>query len=441
MKLTQRLLLGSLAIVGVLLAVVLSVIEPSSWPRLLFVGATGVAVAIFPAWLFARAVSRPIVELRDVAATLASGDLSKRPHLTAPGEVGDLALAIHLLAEQLGARLSALQAEEALSSALLESLNEGVMAISTRREVVRINDACRRILGVRSSLPFPLDHLPRERELRDAIDAALAGFSREGAELTVGGRTAAFTAVPLSGGGAVVSLFDLTPVRRLERMRSDFVANVSHELKTPLTVIGGFAETLLDDDLPPDKRAEFALSIRQNAVRMQRLVDDLLDLSRIESGGWKPAPGAVDLGGTFGEVIGTLEDASARKGIRLGLEIGDGAARAFADPTALRQIMTNLAENAVRHTTEGAVMLFSRRVGESVEIGVRDTGSGIPPEHLPRIFERFYRVDAARARTLGGTGLGLSIVKHLAESHGGRVTATSTVGRGTTVSVILPGAP
>lgn len=404
----------------------------------LLAGAAAMTIALVLATLFARSVSRPIVELRDVAATLAGGDLSRRPQLSAPGEVGDLALAVRSLGEQLGSRLTALQAEEALSNALLEALNEGVMAVSSRREVVRINDAGRRILGVRDDVPFPIDHLSRDRALRAAVDAALSGEVRDSAEIAVGGRTLVLTALPLGGGGAVVALYDLTATRRLERVRSDFVANVSHELKTPLTVISGFAETILDDDLPPDKRKQFAGSIRNNAARMQRLVDDLLDLSRIESGGWKPDPSLVDLVHMFGEVANGVQTAAAEKTISVESAVAPGAESILADATAVRQIMTNLAENAVRYTREGSVTLFSEPAEGGVWVGVRDTGIGIPAEHLSRIFERFYRVDAARSRALGGTGLGLSIVKHLVEAHGGRVRAESAVGRGTTVAVFIP---
>ena len=401
-------------------------------------GAIALAIALALAALFARSVSHPIVELRDVAATLASGDLSRRPRLTAPAEVGDLALAVHSLGEQLGARLTALQGEEALSTALFEALNEGAMAVSPRREVVRINDAGRRILGVRESVPFPIDFLSRDREFREAVDSALAGEARDATEITIGARTLALTALPMSGGGAVVAVYDLTGTRRLERVRSDFVANVSHELKTPLTVIGGFAETILDDDLPADKRRQFVGTILTNAARMQRLVDDLLDLSRIESGGWKPAPTTLDVEMLFADVAAGVREAAATKGIEIDTLIGDNASRASGDATAVRQIVMNLAENAVRYTHDGHVTLFSEAEEGGVWIGMRDTGIGIRAEHLSRIFERFYRVDAARSRELGGTGLGLAIVKHLAEAHGGRVRAESAVGKGTTVAVWLP---
>ncbi|MBA3853748.1 MAG: hypothetical protein C0503_04985, partial [Gemmatimonas sp.] len=175
-----------------------------------------------------------------------------------------------------------------------------------------------------------------------------------------------------------------------------------------------------------------------NTRRMQRIVDDLLDLSRIESGGWVPNPQAIDLATVASDVFAAARDAADSKGIELLAEFAADATRINADTTALRQILGNLVDNAVRHTTSGRVTLFSRRHDHGVIVGVRDTGVGIPTEHLPRIFERFYRVDPGRAREAGGTGLGLAIVKHLVEAHGGRVKAVSEVGKGSEITALFP---
>jgi signal transduction histidine kinase len=242
----------------------------------------------------------------------------------------------------------------------------------------------------------------------------------------------------LPDGGAVLALLDLTTRRRLETIRRDFVANVSHELKTPLTVISGFAETLLDADIGPEQRRQFVGTIQANVVRMQRIVDDLLDLARYESGGWVPNPVSVDVGAAAAEALALVQGEATRKSLELRTAISSGASRATADPTALRQILQNLVENAVRYTPNGSVTVFADRKDSGTVVGVRDTGIGIPREHLPRIFERFYRVDAGRSREVGGTGLGLAIVKHLAEAHGGSVRATSTLGAGTEIAVFFP---
>jgi signal transduction histidine kinase len=376
-----------------------------------------------------------------VARALAAGDLQRRPSLAAPGEVGDLASAVHRLAEQLSSRIEALEAEEVRLSALTESLNEGVIAIDARQQVAQVNERARYLLGLKDAIPFPVSNLPRERGLREAIGAALSGQAVDAHEVQIGGRELALTARPLPAGGAVVALFDLTPVRRLETVRRDFVANASHELRTPLTAIGGYAETLLDDSLPNEQRRQFTDTVLANARRMQRIVDDLLDLSRIESGGWKPNPSHVDVGAVAGEALASANEGQTEKPVELRLEIAPDATHVWVDPTALRQVLTNLVDNAVRHTHKGSITVFSRRTRGGVAIGVSDTGIGIPQEHLPRIFERFYRVDAGRSRSEGGTGLGLAIVKHLVEGHGGRVGAESAVGRGTKIWAELPDPP
>ncbi len=441
MSTTTRLLAYAVALVGLVLAGVLLATDAVTSRELLPVVAAGLAAAALLAWMAGRSVSVPIAELRDVTRALAAGNLSARPTLARRGEVGELATAVHRLAEEFAARIEALESEDALLVALIDSLNEGVIAVNARQQVVRINAAGRRLLHVQDEVPFRVDRLPRDRALHLAIQETLRGISTDLLELEIGGRLVSLTARPLVGGGAVVAFFDLMPVRRLETVRRDFVANVSHELKTPLTIIGGFAETLASDDPPPERRREFAGMIRSNALRMQRLVDDLLDLSRIESGGWVPNPTMTDVRAIATEIAGQLRDAAAEKGMSLEVAVDETASGVRADRTALRQILANLLENAVRHAASGTVTVRTRRAADGVYVEVEDTGPGIPAEHLPRVFERFYRVDTGRARSSGGTGLGLAIVKHLAEAHGGHVRADSVVGSGTTIGVFFPDSP
>ncbi len=396
-------------------------------------------LAAILALLFSRAVSRPIVELRDVARSIAAGERRRHPALAAPGEVGDLADAIYRLAEQLETRLSALAAEQSILTALVETLNEGVIAISPAHEVVRINEIGRRLLSIDRPLPFSIDYLPREVTLRSAISLALNGTDTEPEEVVIGGNTMSLTARRLIDGGAIVALFDLTPIRKLEVVRRDFVANVSHELRTPLTIVGGFAETLQDPDIPPERRAEFAQTIYTNTQRMQRIVDELLDLSRIESGHWKPRPQVVAIADAAAEVFARVSAVAGKKNISMETNIAAAASAMQADKTALEQILLNLVENALRHTPDGGkITIESAEARNGVILGVTDTGAGIAHEHLPRIFERFYRADSGRSREAGGTGLGLAIVKHLVEAHGGSVSATSVVGSGTKVRIFFP---
>ena len=242
--------------------------------------------------------------------------------------------------------------------------------------------------------------------------------------------------------GAVLAIADLTATRRLESVRRDFVANVSHELRTPLTVVAGFAETLADETIPAEEHRRFAEMIRAHTARMQRIVDDLLDLSRIESGGWRPNAGWIELAPLIEEVVGGLSMAASEQQTRVIKQVAPDATEVFADRTAIRQIVSNLLENAIRHTKGGTVTVSSELLSfadkRQVSLSVTDTGTGIAPEHLPRIFERFYRADSGRARESGGTGLGLAIVRHLVEAHGGRAEAKSVLGMGTTISAFFP---
>ena len=408
---------------------------------ILFVGFGAiVAVTVF-GFFFSRSITKPIIELRDVAQSLAAGDLSRRPALSAPGEVGDLARAVHRLAEQLGARLATLEAEESLLTELFDSLTEGAIAVDSSRQVMRINDVGRVLASVDGEVPFPADRLPASPELRDALQRALSGQVVEPREVMLDERAVSLVARPLTDGGAVLAMYDLTPIRRLEQVRRDFVANVSHELRTPLTIVGGYAETLVEDsEVPVVSRQAFLQTILSNTRRMQRIVDDLLDLSRIESGGWRPNPVTCHIADIVADVMLAVKPAAAAKDVVVRADIAPDAEAVLADPTALRQVLGNLVENAVRHTAAGTVRLVARREGDIVSLAVTDTGIGIPADHLPRIFERFYRVDPARSREQGGTGLGLAIVRHLVEAHGGVATAESENGVGTTIVTTWPAA-
>ncbi|AHG91378.1 ATP-binding region ATPase domain protein [Gemmatirosa kalamazoonensis] len=417
-------------------------VEVAAQRGVLIAAIAAIVAAVLVTWLFRHRVARPLAAVRDSARALASADGSVR-YTVHGDELTELARALDGVRARLGEHARARTVEADLLVALRESLSEGIVAVSASGTVVYVNDAARRLLDLKSPVPFSVDHLPRDRDLRETLREALAGQEAGPVELIVSGRHLALAAHPLAdAAGAALTVFDLGPMRRLEAIRRDFVANVSHELKTPLTVVGGFAETLADDDVAPADRRRFAETIRVNAQRMQRIVDELLDLSRIESGGWRPMPERLDVATAAEEASVTARDAAAAKRVGFAVLVEPGAARAWADATALRQVLTNLVENAVRHTASGAVTVVARRddTRRGVWIGVRDTGCGIEPEHLPRIFERFYRVDPARSREAGGTGLGLSIVKHLVEAHGGEVRATSAPGAGTTIEGFFPDA-
>ena len=463
MRLTQRMLWNGLLVTVLLVAILLLVMDvrttlhiraaglPSGVASsliaalrtdMLVTGAVVLVVGIMLSWQLARSVTGPLTELTHVVDEMAAGDLSKRPNVDGRiREVTALAGSLRTMAERLDTRLWELQAAEALLVALTESLNEGVVAVDARKRVVRVNETGRQLLRLRQALPFPAADLPDHPGLQEALQAVLSGAPALERELRMDDHTVQLTARPLRGGGAILAMLDLTPVRRLEVVRQDFVANVSHELRTPLTVIAGFVETLEDEELPPELRRQFLGMVDANVRRMQHIVDDLLDLSRIESGGWRPSPEPVALPDIAAEVFAPMQRTALQKGVTLRTDLPPDARRAYCDPTAIRQILSNLAQNALRYTTTGEIVLFAQRESGGMVVGVRDTGAGIAAEHLPRIFERFYRVDAGRSREAGGTGLGLAIVRHLAEAHQGRVHVESTVGVGTTFSVFFPDSP
>lgn len=402
-------------------------------------GIVAAAIALALALLLARGVSRPVMELRDVARAVADGDLWRRATISAPDEIGDLSDELHRMSDQLEARMQRLANDEALLTAVVDCLSEGVVAIGPRLTVLQINQAARAMLNAREPIPFPVSHLPRHSSMRQAVTDALSGSEGGPIDVEIAGRMLSVAARPLAAGGAVVVLSDLTQARRVESMRRDFVANVSHELRTPLTAISGFADTLSDGTVSDKDRERFVATIAANARRMQRLVDELLDLSRIESGGWTPQPVPLDVAAVAADTFAGYADAARCRDVALETQISPDARNVHADPTALRQIMGNLVENAIRHTSSGTVTIFAqRKVDGTTCISVRDTGVGIASVHLSRIFERFYRADPARSRNSGGTGLGLAVVKHLVEAHRGSVGAESTPGHGTTISVHLP---
>ena len=387
-----------------------------------------------------RSIAQPLIAISAAARAIAAGAPPRFPRSGIP-DIDGLVQALRQMHRQLGDRFEDLRREQAETGALVESMVEGVIAADERGHTVTANAAARRLLGYGAAEELPdLRELFRVKAAREVVDAVLQGRLVQDRELDVDGRAILMNGRPLPSGGAVLVIHDLTEIRRLEAVRRDFVANVSHELKTPLTSISGYAETLLTDAPDAETTHRFLATIVDNARRMQRLVDDLLDLARIEAGRWLPEPEPVDIASTARESWGELAERAAARGIDFGIEAEPRATTLRADPDALRQILTNLFENSLRYTARGGRILCRSRVEEAgIALSVTDNGSGIAHEHLARIFERFYRADQSRSREEGGTGLGLAIVKHLVEAHGGRVYAESERGVGTTVTCWFPG--
>ena len=438
MTLRARHQLVAVVTVALALVVILAMDQRITARELFIPGVVAAMIALILSTVVSARPRASILEMAETARALSHGDLSVRAPLTAPGELAELGIALGRLSDHLSSRIGALKHEQALLSSMVEALDEGILTLDARRQVTRVNSAGRAILGISRPTPFSADVLPRLPELQAAIDTALKGHGTQPVECRIGQRTVSLVARPLPlGNGIVVALFELTQMKQLETVRRDFVANVSHELRTPLTVITGFAETLAEDEVTPEMRRQFVDTIRMHAHRMQQMVEDLLDLSRLESGKWSPQRESFALREVANEVASSHEPSARERGLTLETDVAPDL-KIEADRTAIRQIMANLADNAIRHTERGSVTMFAEQVGDFIRFGVRDTGIGIPPIHLTRIFERFYRVDPGRARKRGGTGLGLAIVKHLAEAHGASVSAESDPGKGTVITVSMP---
>ena len=438
MSLMGRLITGAL---GLLLVTLVAVAVSADIPfRDIFVPAViALAIGAGLAAYAARTVGGRLLELSQAARAIAAGNPPRYPH-RGIGEVDALSASLRDMYEQLGARFEVLRRRHSEAGTLVNAMVEGVVSCDARGRIVTANPAARRLLGYQEEGP-DLPALPvlfHEKAAREVVNAALRGETVEDREIDLDGRICLLSARGLPEGGAVLVLHDMTQVRRLEVIRRDFVANVSHELKTPLTSISGYAETLLADTPDPDTTRRFLETILANARRMQRLVDDQLDLSKIESGHWRPAPQAVGIETAFREAWETVS--RPEQGDReFSTDIRPGAESVHADPDALRQVLGNLFDNSRRYTSSGGRIRATARVENGgVTLSVSDTGAGISGEHLPRIFERFYRADPSRSRSGGGTGLGLAIVKHTVEAHGGRVWAESALGQGTTIHCWFP---
>jgi two-component system, OmpR family, phosphate regulon sensor histidine kinase PhoR len=409
------------------------------------------------AFLFALVVAavaahwsaRRLERIVDVAARIAEGDLQARIQESSQDEVGRVAAAIDGTARRVEQSFAAVRSSQRQLETLLNSMQDAVIAVSADGLVQWANQPMDRLVPQGTRLQQPVVETIRDPDFLATVKEATATREVKTARATsiVPGRAFDVTAAPLPGGGAVAVLRDLTETERVEKTRRDFIANVSHELRTPLTSIQGYAETLLDstpENVAPTR--EFLEIIRKNSSRMSRLTEDLLTLARVESGETRfdsePVPPAEllhDAEESFREIART-------HGIDLqiqDLQIQDSPIQnlppVLADREAIHQVFSNLIDNALKYGASGGrIILGARSVPHAVEFFVQDFGAGIASEHLPRLFERFYRVDKARSRESGGTGLGLAIAKHIMLAHGGSIRAESELAHGSTFLFALP---
>lgn len=414
--------------------------------------ASGVAV-ILATYGLMTFIFRPLQRLRDATQAIASGKLRQNIRIADRRELGSLADAFNAMCAELAARVDELQKKRGeleensdLLQTVLETMIEGVVAVDERQIVLFANRAGCRLLDAETPnvIGRPIWEIARHPKIQEVVRNVLATETREQAQFELA-RKSCWVNLMAShlagepGGRVVLVLHDMTELRRLETIRRDFVTNVSHELKTPLTAIKAATETLIDgavDD--PEHSHRFLKQIEEQAERLHVLILDLLSLARIESDRESFEVRPVSAADAIANCLEEHATVAETKQIQLSSEAIDGELSVLADDEEIHTLLGNLVENAINYTPAGGkVTVTCRRESGWARIDVSDTGIGIPKEHLARIFERFYRVDKARSRRVAGTGLGLAIVKHLVQAFGGRIEVASEPGKGSTFTVFL----
>jgi two-component system, OmpR family, phosphate regulon sensor histidine kinase PhoR len=399
--------------------------------------------------LFFRRISNRIGRLMEFSRRVAEGDF--RPMLLEQtnDELADLSGTLNITASKLDQTIRTLIHERNQSAAILSSMEEGVVVIDTEQRVIFCNSAFCQAAGV-ANMHWenrPVVELIRHSDLLSIMQSAFDGKNVVHGEVVVGSvrtRSFAVTSVPIQSDalitGAVMVLHDITEIRRLERARRDFVANVSHEFRTPLTAIRGFSETLLEGALEDaGNRRRFIEIIHDHALRLTRLTNDLLRLAQIEAGQLQLELRPVTIANIVEPCIETTRVNATQKGLTVEVQSSPDMPAVLGDMQSLQGVLQELLDNAIRYSSPGGeIKIKTALKGSEIEISVSDTGIGIPKADQARIFERFYRTDPARSRESGGTGLGLAIAKHLIEAHGGRIQVESEVGKGSTFSILLP---
>ncbi|HSA91701.1 MAG TPA: ATP-binding protein [Terriglobales bacterium] len=405
--------------------------------------ALAVLIATLLAAVLAQSIAGRLRRIVEFAQRVAGGDLSARVAERSSDEIAQVAASLDSTARQLEHSFRAVEDSRQQLEAVLNGMQEAVIAVGPDGHTQWANGRMRELVeGIR--VGAPLVETVRQPELLRAVDEATARREVRRARVSgvVPGRTFEVTAAPLAAGGAVAVLHDLTEIERVEQTRRDFIANVSHELRTPLTSIQGYAETMLEAGAGGEAGREFLEIIRKNASRMARLTEDLLTLARVESGERAFELRPVEPGELLEEAVQSFREAARARHVELVIE-NQAHHPVLADRDSIHQVFSNLIDNALKYSLEGRRVVVGARqpeAGGPVEFFVRDQGPGIASDHLPRLFERFYRVDRARSRESGGTGLGLAIAKHIVLAHGGTIRAESELGHGSTFVFTLVGA-
>ena len=403
-----------------------------------------------------RRVTKSIEDITDFSKEVAAGHFKKRLFLKEKDELGELGRNISNMARDLSARLIQTEEEKGKAEAILRNMSDGLILTDTKGTILLINESVRNLFSIQSDIKGKtLTEALRNADLMELIETVVEKWEKVSRVVEIkrpGDLYILATATPLYSpkpgnelSGVVLLLHDITRLRKLEEIRKDFVANVSHEIKTPITAIKGFAETLIEGAINDrDNAIKFLATIRNHSERLNSLVNDLLTLSRMELGDILITKKSVNINEIIEEVFATMQEKAQGKGLYLRKELTPEIMELSADRDRLIQILINLVDNGIKFTDTGGITIkvkseklqIEGKEKDLIAISVSDTGTGIPKKHLPRIGERFYRVDSARSRELGGTGLGLAIVKHLVKAHGWDIKIESTEGQGTTVHLI-----
>ena len=396
------------------------------------------AIALVAAFLFARTISRPVGELTDAIRRVAGHDFSARVLLKGGDELKQVADSFNAMTDEMQGLFGELTRQKEELNGIITSLQEGLLVLDRDERVVMVNKSLERIAGrpVETG-KFYWEEI-REPGINDLIKKVRDERKNLSHEITVNEMVFLCSASFLkTDGGIVVVFHDISEIKRLEKIKSDFVLNVSHELRTPLTSIKGYADTIDEGSLSEENR-HYLTIIRRNTERLINIVGDLLALSKLEEGEFPLNLEPVKLPLLVERVLKLFENQARLKDLLLKVEAPDNLPPVMGDPFKLEQVFINLLDNAIKYTDAGGVTITMALSGDAVTAKVSDTGTGIPQEHIPRIFERFYVADKSRSKKLGGTGLGLSIVKHIVLLHNGTVRAESTTGKGSAFIVSLP---
>ena len=408
----------------------------------------GLCLAFVLGSLLTKSLVRPINRFIYASGKFSKGEFHHRIYLDSSDELGELAVTLNSMAQHIEEKISLVEIQNQQLRAIFQSMVEGIMVLDKQAAFVTMNPSTERMFGIHQSQAKGktfLEVIPNN-DIADVIHQVLNTNVVVSRELTLVWpihKMLQLNAAPIMAGGAVTGCLivahDVTEIRKLETMRTDFVANVSHELKTPLTSIKGFVETLLEGALDDKEHAaHFLKIIQEHTDRLNNLINDLLDLSYLESKEVSIQKTPVNLKALVDNVLAGFSVPIKKKSIEVKNEISSDVV-ASIDKAKIEQVFTNLIDNAIKFNKEkGRLIVSAQKAEGKIIIWVKDSGLGIPAKDLPRIFERFYRVDKARSRDMGGTGLGLSIVKHIVELHGGTVGVESTEGLGSQFCFTLP---